>query len=295
MDQELRIKLIELARQGYSVEYGKIMAEYGLSSNIREQVYVFADMIGEISKYEDEHKRPMLSSLVMHAGKETIGRGFYNLAEELGHGDQTYLRKIGFEKIMHERCFTCWADDTVYFQETGKIPRKLPVDPYPLILNDLPYKGYDHQPEHQYEFRGNDIDWLNNHLADLKVGDMGEELVIAYERRELIGNGFLEWAKEVKKVKDGEGYDIFSRDLTGKEKYIEVKTTLGNELTPFFLSENERQFSLKNSDKYYLYRLYNLDEYNKVADLNVYNGEADKCFFLSSKVYTAYPKKNPNI
>jgi hypothetical protein len=291
MDQELRIKLIELARQGYSVEYGKIMAEYGLSSNKREQVYVFADMIGEISEYENIHNRPMLSSLVMHAGKETIGWGFYNLAEKLGYGDQTYLRKVGFEKTMHERCFSCWANDMLYFQETGKTPPKPPVGPYPLILNDLPYRGYDDHPEHHYHFHGNDIDWLTKHLADLEVGTLGEELVIAYERRELIGNGFPEWAQEVKKVRDGEGYDIFSRDFTGKEKYIEVKTTFGNELTPFFLSENERQFSSKNNDTYYLYRLYNLDADNKVADLNIYNGEADTCFFLSSKVYTAYPKK----
>lgn len=48
----------------------------------------------------------------------------------------------------------------------------------------------------------------------------------------------------VKIVEDGMGYDVLSFDSVGNKNYIEVKTTTGNELSQFYMSENEekRQF-----------------------------------------------------
>jgi hypothetical protein len=42
---------------------------------------------------------------------------------------------------------------------------------------------------------------------------------------------------------DGTGFDILSKHLDGKDKYIEVKTTKPGKETPFYFSRNELTFS----------------------------------------------------
>lgn len=97
-----------------------------------------------------------------------------------------------------------------------------------------------------------------------RLGRQGEELVLLHERRHLISGGRddlarkLEWTSDVHG--DGAGYDIRSFDLHGKDRLIEVKTTNGHALTPFYLSENERQFSTERPDAFRLLRLYHFIE-----------------------------------
>ena len=58
---------------------------------------------------------------------------------------------------------------------------------------------------------------------------------------------------------DTAGYDILSYDLeTEQPIYIEVKSTIGNKFTPFYMSEGEINFSRENANNYRLYRIYNL-------------------------------------
>src|SRR5690606_19037395 len=79
------------------------------------------------------------------------------------------------------------------------------------------------------------------------LGKQGEELVLKHERIRLTAAGRddlarkLEWTSEVHG--DGAGYDIRSFNPDGTDRLVEVKTTNGAALTPFFLSENERAFS----------------------------------------------------
>lgn len=97
-----------------------------------------------------------------------------------------------------------------------------------------------------------------------KLGRQGEEFVVQHERHRLISAGRddlarkLEWTSEVRG--DGAGYDIHSFELDGKDRLIEVKTTNGTALTPFFLSENERLFSTERPDAFRLLRLYSFIE-----------------------------------
>ncbi len=97
-----------------------------------------------------------------------------------------------------------------------------------------------------------------------KLGKQGEELVLLHERHRLIVGGRddlarkLEWTSEVQG--DGAGYDIHSYELDGNDRLIEVKTTNGSALTPFFLSENERLFSTERPDAFRLLRLYSFIE-----------------------------------
>jgi hypothetical protein len=93
-----------------------------------------------------------------------------------------------------------------------------------------------------------------------QLGRDGERLAFERERLHLISAGRedlakrVEWTSEVRG--DGAGFDIRSFDANGAERFLEVKTTNGASLTPFFLSENERSFSEERPDAFRLLRLY---------------------------------------
>ncbi|MGB5092459.1 MAG: DUF3883 domain-containing protein, partial [Parvibaculum sp.] len=55
---------------------------------------------------------------------------------------------------------------------------------------------------------------------------------------------------------DGAGYDILSFDLAGKERLIEVKTTIGHQTTPFYISSNEFELSQERPDQFCLMRVF---------------------------------------
>jgi Domain of unknown function (DUF3883) len=99
------------------------------------------------------------------------------------------------------------------------------------------------------------------------LGKHGEELVLKHERLRLTSAGRndlankLEWTSEVRG--DGAGYDIRSFNFDGSDRLLEVKTTNGSSYTPFFISENERSFSIERKDAFRLVRLYNF--YDKPA------------------------------
>lgn len=75
---------------------------------------------------------------------------------------------------------------------------------------------------------------------------------------------------------DGLGYDILSVEDDGSTpRYIEVKTTSGNEDQSIFFSDNELNFSMEHKEHYYLYRVYNFKAANKPADLTVIHDSLD--------------------
>lgn len=123
-------------------------------------------------------------------------------------------------------------------------------------------------------------------------GYYGEELVCNIERKMLKKLGILDEdhvPNHIAKKKDGYGYDITSYRKSDDGKiypiYIEVKTTSGKKETPFFISEKEIQASEEYGDKYYLYRIYNLDVKSKDVYYYVLNGNMRKKLKLTSHIY----------
>lgn len=92
------------------------------------------------------------------------------------------------------------------------------------------------------------------------LGKAGEEIVFLAERSKLVNEGRSDLARKVRWVSqedgDGAGYDIFSFDGGGRERLVEVKTTTGYQLTPFYISENERSLSVERPDAFRLMRVY---------------------------------------
>jgi hypothetical protein len=66
---------------------------------------------------------------------------------------------------------------------------------------------------------------------------------------------------------DGARYDILSFEPDGRERLIEVKTTIGCETTPFYLSRNELAFSQERKDAFRLVRLFDFSRSPKAFEL----------------------------
>jgi hypothetical protein len=55
---------------------------------------------------------------------------------------------------------------------------------------------------------------------------------------------------------DGAGYDILSFDEKGKERFLEVKTTVGSDITPFYITRNELSLSSERPEAFRLCRVF---------------------------------------
>ena len=113
-------------------------------------------------------------------------------------------------------------------------------------------------------------------------------MALEYEKRFLIGHERADLAKKVRWVSkeegDGAGYDILSFDPRGDKRFVEVKTTIGSNTTPFFVSRNEHAFAERNSDHYCLFRIFNFRKEPRAFELN---GKLEKFVHLSPEAYRA--------
>lgn len=103
-------------------------------------------------------------------------------------------------------------------------------------------------------------DYIAREAANRSLGLAGELLVLQFERQRLIAHGCDKLADHVEHVAqtkgDGLGYDILSFEPSGRERFIEVKTTAFAKETPFYATRNEVDFSLDNSAYFVLSRVY---------------------------------------
>ncbi len=93
-----------------------------------------------------------------------------------------------------------------------------------------------------------------------KLGREGEELVLHFERQRLQLQDRVDLAKKVKWISqeegDGAGYDILSFDHQGNERLLEVKTTVGSDTTPFYITRNELSLSSERPEAFRLCRVF---------------------------------------
>lgn len=111
-------------------------------------------------------------------------------------------------------------------------------------------------------------DYIKEHIRNTDIGERGEKLVFAMEKKKLkeaVASGKISSVDKLLKwvsiEDDDAGYDILSYDInTMQPIYIEVKTTTSSKLTPFYMSEGELAFSKENASQYHLYRVYNFEK-----------------------------------
>jgi hypothetical protein len=146
------------------------------------------------------------------------------------------------------------------FAATSEAPAKL-AEPASLYVGPPPLPSIGDQKETEALRRLiRKFDPAERDARNRKLGRQGEELIFLRERELLVKAGRDDLARRVEWTSeehgDGAGYDIHSFTRDGFERLIEVKTTNGTALTPFFLSENERSFSEERPDAFRLMRLY---------------------------------------
>lgn len=115
------------------------------------------------------------------------------------------------------------------------------------------------------------IDFMARDAANRELGRLGEEYVFELERKRLHDSGFADLSRQVRWVSqdegDGAGYDIASSEADGRPKLIEVKTTTGTAVTPFFITVNEIAVSQERAEHYHLFRLYSFPASPKIRIL----------------------------
>ncbi len=152
---------------------------------------------------------------------------------------------------------------------------KLSIPTNELIRRNIPEDGYIEMPQSKSDFKGAEIDYEAKAKVDKELGDAGEELVKTHETKELIKLGMHEHAKLVRIAKPGEGYDVYSFDVNGNKKFIEVKTTIGSWRNRFYLTRHELKFMQEKQSSYSLYRVYNFDEENNSGEYFELQGDIE--------------------
>lgn len=99
------------------------------------------------------------------------------------------------------------------------------------------------------------IDWLTFNSNNARTGKIGEELVFNLEKHFLNVINREDLAEAIRYQEDGAGYDILSYFSDGRNKYIEVKTTIYDLEAPYVISRDEIEFLARNSDNAFLYRV----------------------------------------
>lgn len=121
------------------------------------------------------------------------------------------------------------------------------------------------------------VDYQDLNKKKKIYGDLGELIVLNYEKDKLNSLGLYNLSKKVEHTSlikgDKYGYDIQSFNEDGEEIFIEVKTTKQKKEMDFFLSQNELEVAneMNNQNKkYYVYRIYNLNPVTGNCDLKIY-------------------------
>lgn len=129
-----------------------------------------------------------------------------------------------------------------------------------------------------------------------KLGKAGEERVFEFEKRRLYDIGRKDLSVRVCWVArdkgDGYGYDILSfagvGDQAERERWLEIKTTTGPKITPFFITRNELSVSGQRPDIFRIIRLY---DFGPQARAYCLKPPLEKRVTLSPTIYSATPKR----
>ncbi|MFP4333058.1 MAG: DUF3883 domain-containing protein [Campylobacterales bacterium] len=130
------------------------------------------------------------------------------------------------------------------------------------------------------------LNYIKEQMFKKELGLLGEKLVCKYEEEQ--GSSVQHKSLE----DDSLGYDIEVFD-GANIKYIEVKTTIGDINTGFYLSKNELEFLKKHSSDSYIYRLYNYNFTSHSADFFIIaaNDFLDS-YILNCQSYAVMQKGN---
>jgi len=132
------------------------------------------------------------------------------------------------------------------------------------------------------------VDYLAMEAGNRSLGAAGEEFVCRFEIARLAYAGKERLASKVERVSetrgDGLGFDVLSFETSGRERWIEVKTTAYGASTPFYVSRNELAVSRDANGLFHLYRAFN---FRRQPRLFAKPGPLDQSFSLEPIQFVA--------
>jgi Domain of unknown function (DUF3883) len=179
----------------------------------------------------------------------------FNIQKALSEAIDKHMSSLGRQSVFVSTLTSKFAEEQVPFlTHPTTAPAFLDYIPVPLLV-PLPEKLPDHVERLVRKF-----DPVMRDFRAREIGEAGELLVLKHERAKLHQDGRPELARNVRWVSkedgDGAGYDVKSYDSNGREKFIEVKTTVGSQTTPFFMTRNEKDFADEADDRYRIARIF---------------------------------------
>lgn len=260
-------------------------------SNIEVELIV-ADYFGMLTKelseqnYKKSEHRKALLPLLNNRSEGSIEFKHQNISAVLINLGQPYIKgylpRFNYQKALEDKVIDYLIgnlsieEQFKQFAEGEIITTSKSNDFSKLIVEEPSVSKKVEEPAAAYTRNPIKINYLEKEQRNQKLGLLGEEMVLEYEKWQLIVSGKNHLADQVKWISkeegDGAGFDILSRNPNGTDKYIEVKTTKLGKETPFFFSRNELRFSQNKRSDYHLYRLFN---FNTNAKMFVKNGGLD--------------------
>ena len=157
------------------------------------------------------------------------------------------------------------------FSDKDILPKKSDFN-FNRFIVEPPKVNLVAEPRVTYHRNPIKINYLEREQKNQKLGVLGEELVLEFEKWHLINQGREKLAEQVRWISkeegDGAGFDILSRNLNGTDKYVEVKTTKLAKETPIFFTKNELDFSIEKSVNFHLYRVFDFEEQARMFTRN---------------------------
>jgi hypothetical protein len=132
------------------------------------------------------------------------------------------------------------------------------------------------------------VDYLELEARNRSLGAAGEEFVVRFEIARLLAARRDRLAARVEHVAstrgDGSGFDVLSFEESGRERLVEVKTTAYGRETPFYVTRNELEVSRRQTDQYFLYRVF---DFRRTPRLFHKQGHLARTFTLDPVQYVA--------
>ncbi len=209
-----------------------------------------------------ELKRSNISAILIELGCPYIS------AYKPRSNYQLLLRKVVEERIASDPLLDAAA------LTASTTPAVVPlIEDFSELLVDAPKLSQSVRKPRRNEYTAipHKRDYLEREARNISLGNAGEEFVVNFEHFRLHSLGFKKLAGKVEHVAktkgDGLGFDILSFETSGRERFIEVKTTAFGKETPFYVSRGELKFAQQHTKEFHLYRLFDFRKDPRMFDL----------------------------
>ncbi|MCL1690088.1 hypothetical protein CMU59_09625 [Elizabethkingia anophelis] len=116
MNTQIRKYLIDQCRIGNPIYYEDVAKKLNLNLSLDKDRSILSKTLGEISTYEFQNERPLISAIAIYKKDNDHGNGFYSLCEDLGIGTIKKLREQYFGFTALEKAKDFWQNDDLYNQ-----------------------------------------------------------------------------------------------------------------------------------------------------------------------------------